>query len=95
MRQIFFTLLVSCALASPAAYAEEQLAMSDPSADSAIPLTLLTARNIELELIPDDELATRDLWVRIRSGFAMRDLDSKLVAKYENGTPAVPNMWRA
>ena len=57
--------------------------MSTSAADAAIPLTLLTARNIELELIPDHELASRDLWVRIRSGFAMRDLDSPLVARHE------------
>ena len=76
-------LAVSILVSVPAAHAEEHLALNDSLADSAIPLTLLTARNITLELIPDDEPAPGDLWVRIRSGFAMRDLDSTLVARHE------------
>lgn len=90
IRLIFFALFAACTLASPTLHAEEQLALAEerlalgaaPAALSA-PLTLSTARNIELELIPDSELATRDLWARIRSGFAMRDLDSPLVEKHE------------
>ncbi len=57
--------------------------MGNATADSAAPLKLPTARNIELELIPGNEPATGDLWVRIRSGFAMRELDSPLVARHE------------
>ncbi len=88
IRQIFSALLAVCILALPAAYAEEQLALNttapDPAALAASsPLTLFTARNIRLEIIPDSELATRDLWERIRNGFAMRDLDSPLVARHE------------
>lgn len=83
MRQIFFTLLAICTFSLPNAYAEEKLAMSTSLADLAAPLILLNARNIELELIPDNELITRDLWTRIRNGFAMRDLNSALVGKYE------------
>ncbi len=83
IRLIFFALLAVCTLASPAVHAEEQLALGTPSAVLPAPLKLSTARNIELELIPDSELAGRDLWARIRSGFAMRDLDSPLVARHE------------
>ena len=65
------------------AHAEEQLALTVALADQAAPKTLPNARNIMLELIPEDEPVPGDLWVRIRNGFAMRDLDSTLVAKHE------------
>jgi len=82
IRLIFSALLATgIVIFTPHAYAEEQLALSE-SLDTA-PLTLSTARNIKLELIPDDDLAMNDLWPRIRGGFAMRDLDSPLVAKHE------------
>lgn len=80
IRLIFSALLAIGTLAFPAAHAEEQLAMST---SAAVPLTLSTARNIELELLPENDMAIRDLWARIRSGFAMRDLDSPLVARHE------------
>jgi membrane-bound lytic murein transglycosylase D len=83
IRLIFSVLLAICTLASPVAHAEEQLALSTSPASPAAPLTLSTARNIELELIPDSDLAMRDLWARIRSGFAMRDLDNPLVVRHE------------
>ncbi|HYR05702.1 MAG TPA: transglycosylase SLT domain-containing protein [Gallionella sp.] len=83
IRLIFSVLLAICTLVSPAVQAEEQLALGTPSADLPAPLKLSTARNIELELIPDSELAARDLWARIRNGFAMRDLGSPLIAKHE------------
>ena len=76
-------LAVSILVSAATAHAEEQLALNESLADSAIPLTLLTARNITLELVPDDEPTPGDLWVRIRSGFAMRDLDSTLVVRHE------------
>jgi len=89
IRLIFSALLaVGILAAAPAAHAEEQLALS---ADSAAPLTLSTARNIELELIPDNDLAMNDLWVRIRNGFAMRDLDSPLVARHEQWYASRPD----
>ena len=96
IRLIFSALLALCTLAFPIAYApithaEEQLALSTSSPDSAAPLTLSTARNIKLELIPDNGLAAGDLWVRIRSGFAMRDLDSPLVAKHEQWYASRPD----
>ena len=84
-------LAVSILVSVPAAHAEEHLALNDSLADSAAPLTLLTARNITLELLPDNELATGDLWVRIRNGFALRDLDSKLVAKHEQWYASRPD----
>ncbi len=83
IRLIFFALLAVRTLATPTAHAEEHLAMGAYPTVPAAPLTLSTARNIELELIPDNDLAMHDLWVRIRNGFAMRDLDSPLVARHE------------
>ncbi|MCR4297567.1 MAG: transglycosylase SLT domain-containing protein, partial [Gallionella sp.] len=84
-------LAIGILVSTPTAYAEEQLALNSSLADPATPLTLLTARNITLELLPDNELATGDLWVRIRNGFAMRDLDSKLVAKHEQWYASRPD----
>ena len=91
IRQVFSALLAVCTLASPAVHAEEQLALSTSSTISAAPLTLSNARNIQLELIPDNDLAARDLWGRIRSGFAMRDLDSPLIAKHEQWYASRPD----
>jgi len=81
--RLFFSILLALGMlaSAPGASADEQLALSTTITDA--PLTLTTARNIELKLIPDDDLAMNDLWVRIRSGFAMRDLDSPLIAKHE------------
>lgn len=76
IRLIFLVLLAIC---TPIAAAEEQLALSNSL--SVPPLTLPTARNVELALVPDNE--ANDLWARIRGGFAMRDLDSPLIAKHE------------
>lgn len=91
IRLIFPALLALSTLTFPIAHAEERLALSTSSADPAVPLTLSNARNIMLELIPDDEPAPGDLWVRIRSGFAMRDLDSPLVAKHEKWYASRPD----
>ncbi|MFZ3017183.1 MAG: transglycosylase SLT domain-containing protein [Gallionella sp.] len=82
IRLIFSALLaIGIVIFTPFAHAEEQLALSESL--NAAPLTLSTARNIKLELIPDDDLAMSDLWTRIRGGFAMRDLDSPLIARHE------------
>lgn len=91
IRQVFSALFAICTLAFPVAYAEEQLALSTSSANPAVPLTLPTARNIQLELIPDRGPAAHDLWTRIRSGFAMRDLDSPLIAKHEQWYASRPD----
>jgi len=82
IRLIFSALLAVGIWTFPVAHAEEQLA-STSSLDPVAPLTLSNARNIELELVPESKPAMRDLWARIRSGFAMRDLDSPLVARHE------------
>ncbi|WP_435628589.1 transglycosylase SLT domain-containing protein [Candidatus Ferrigenium straubiae] len=91
IRRIFFALLAVCTLATPAVQAEEQLALSTSPAATPAPLKLSTARNIELELISDSELAARDLWARIRNGFSMRDLDSPLVARHEKWYASRPD----
>jgi membrane-bound lytic murein transglycosylase D len=91
IRLIFSALLALFTLAFPIAHADEQLALSTSVTDHAAPLTLSNARNIKLELIPDNDLAAGDLWVRIRSGFAMRDLGSPLVAKHEQWYASRPD----
>lgn len=84
IRLIFSTLLAfGILISNTVASAEEMLAMSTSLPDAVAPITLSTARNIKLELIPESKLNTPDLWNRIRNGFAMRDLDSPLVAKHE------------
>jgi len=65
------------------AHADEHPELSTSLADSAIPLTLTSARNIKLTLIPDDDLNNIDLWQRLRGGFAMQELNSPLIAKHE------------
>ncbi|MDO9011558.1 MAG: transglycosylase SLT domain-containing protein, partial [Gallionella sp.] len=64
-------------------HADEQPALSTSLANTTTPLTLTSARNIKLTLIPDDELNNMDLWQRLRGGFAMQELDSPLIAKHE------------
>ncbi len=83
IRLIFPALLAaSTVFFTPLALANEQLALSESM--NAAPLTLSTARNITLELVSDNELAMNDIWVRIRGGFAMRDLDDRLIARHEH-----------
>ena len=98
IRLIFSALLVVSALCLPTiAQAEETLALNSPMAITAVPAFLpsASARDIKIELLPDTSTtqeaqeslksgsATQDLWARIRKGFSMRELDSKLVAKHE------------
>ena len=75
-----------------AEHPEEMLAINSPVIDTAEPKYLPSARNIKIELLPDmaviqefsiSDQATQDLWERIRNGFAMNELNSKLVAKHE------------
>ncbi|MBK9160398.1 MAG: transglycosylase SLT domain-containing protein [Nitrosomonadales bacterium] len=66
------------------AHADESLALSTSLQTPSAPLSLTSARNIKLDIIPDDDAVMGDLWERIRSGFAMRDLDSTLVARHEH-----------
>ncbi|MDH4233977.1 MAG: transglycosylase SLT domain-containing protein [Gallionella sp.] len=95
-RPIIIALLAIGTLALPAfAQTEEQLALNTSLPEAIAPAFLPSVEDVKIELIPEAELlaetdliaeadlAERDLWPRIRSGFAMRDLDSKLVAKHE------------
>lgn len=90
IRLVFFTLLATGA-SFPLAHAEEKLALSTSLTEPDDPLTLSTARNIKLELIPQDDAAMNDLWARIRGGFAMRDLDSPLIARHEKWYASRPD----
>jgi len=84
IRLVFSVLFALVALAAmPLAHAGETLALSTSLTDTLPPESLSNARNIQLELLPDIDLPMNDLWVRIRGGFAMRDLDSPLIAKHE------------
>lgn len=67
------------------AQAGELLAMSTLTTDSGVPTYLTSARNIKLELIPQTELdpVTTDLWERIRAGYAMPELNSRLIEQHE------------
>lgn len=90
IRQIFFAFLAIGAIAWPAyAHAEETLALNSPMTNEVAPEWLPTARDIRIELIPEypksqnGDMSTHDLWTRIRAGFAMAGLNSKLVARQE------------
>jgi membrane-bound lytic murein transglycosylase D len=53
-----------------------------PLTEALAPEWLPSVRDIRIELIPESTLKAHDLWPRIRSGFAMRELDSPLVARH-------------
>lgn len=79
-------------LLSASAQADELVAMSTSSLDNGTQPTLLTsARNVTLELLPEPIPDKTDLWVRIRHGFAMRDLDSPLIARHEQWYASRPD----
>ncbi len=88
--RLVFSLLIAFMLCS-SAQAEELLAMSSSIEDNAVPTSLTSARNITLELLPEATADKSDLWVRIRSGFAMRDLESPLIAKHEQWYASRPD----
>lgn len=67
------------------------LAMSTTLSDTNAPTSLTSARNITLELLPDSIPDKTDLWLRIRNGFAMRELDSPLVTKHEQWYASRPD----
>jgi len=89
--RLIFPLLISiCAVAVPAyVHAEETLALNSPvtlnspATEGPAPEWLPTARDIRIELIPVPEQKSIDLWTRIRNGFAMGEIDSRLVARHE------------
>ena len=79
---IYPLLLVIGSLFTPA-HAEDGLALDTALVNSATPLTLTNAHNVQLRLIPEDELEKGGLWQRLRSGFTLQDIDSPLIAKHE------------
>ena len=72
----------------PAGQPEEKIALNSPvtspATDEAVPQWLPSGRDIRIELIPRAAPLPQDLWTRIRDGFEMRELNSKLVARHEN-----------
>jgi membrane-bound lytic murein transglycosylase D len=86
---IFILLAISAAVLPGFAHAEETLALNSPLTSEVAPEWLPSARDIRIELIPESpealkaDMAAHDLWTRIRGGFAMRELNSKLVAKHQ------------
>ncbi len=92
IRPILSALLAIGAATLPAfAYAAETLALDSPSTTEPAPEWLPSARDVRIELIPESELAAHHLWTRIRNGFAMRQLDSKLVARHEQWYASRPD----
>ncbi|MGZ8256662.1 MAG: transglycosylase SLT domain-containing protein, partial [Gallionella sp.] len=65
--------------------------MSTQLSELVEPTTLTSARNITIELLPDSAISQTDLWSRIRRGFAMRDLDSPLIARHEQWYSSRPD----
>ncbi len=87
MIKLFFSLvLATCTLA---AHAEEALTLSTSLADT--PPTFTNAHNVQLRIIPDDELNKGGLWQRLRSGFTLQDVNSPLVAKHEQWYASRPD----
>jgi membrane-bound lytic murein transglycosylase D len=95
IKLIFSALLGLSALSFIAStQAAEMLAMSTQLSEANEPTTLTSARNITLELIPETEQEKLDLWLRIRRGFAMRDLDSPLIARHEQWYSSRPDYMK-
>jgi membrane-bound lytic murein transglycosylase D len=76
-------LFLSLLGATPFALAGEQLALSKALPVAELATTLPTARNVKIELLSGSDARMADLWVRARAGFAMRELESPLIAKHE------------
>lgn len=81
IRTLFSVLLIACSIAT--AHAELTLAFSQSLSSPLPPAANSTFQSSALSLISEQDLAKHDVWVRIRAGFSMRDLDSSLVAKHE------------
>ncbi len=71
------------------ALAEEKLALN--STVSAAPEWLPSVRDVKIELILQPDLIEQSLWPRIRSGFAMKELDDALVSKHEQWYASRPD----
>ncbi len=89
--RLLFSALLAIFISTSNVYAEELLALIESFDIPAAPMTLVTARNIELELLQDNQLAIHDLWTRIRNGYAMKELDSPLIARHEKWYAARPD----
>ena len=92
IQSIFPALLaISAATASAYVLADETQALNTPhTVTTSSPLTeevspqwLPSVRDVRIELLPESELKAEELWPRIRSGFAMPELKTPLVAKHE------------
>lgn len=64
---------------APQPHLQLALAPPAPTAPEALP----SGRNVKLALVQSDDPASGDLLQRIRNGFGMNELDSPLIAKYE------------
>lgn len=94
IRSIFSALLaLGVAIASASASAQTDATqslntsptttVSSPLAEEVPPQWLPSVRDVRIELLPEPELKAEELWPRIRSGFAMPELKTPLVAKHE------------
>lgn len=95
MKPLLAILIAVLAVTLPThGYAQDEIALNSSLAEDVAPTTLRSARDVELELIPEitritpDSIITTnspagDLWQRIRGGFAMSELNSPLIAKHE------------
>ncbi|MDX8380011.1 MAG: LysM peptidoglycan-binding domain-containing protein [Gallionella sp.] len=81
--KLLFTTLLTIGTLSTPALAVNEIAPNTTLTSISVPADYTNAHNIQLQLISDEELARGGLLQRLRSGFAMRELDSPLVAKYE------------
>jgi membrane-bound lytic murein transglycosylase D len=68
--------------AAPSPLTVETAPSPSPLTEAPAPQWLPSARDIRIELIPESDLKAHDIWPRIRSGFAMRELNSPLVARH-------------
>jgi len=82
-------LLLLCA--TSLGLAEEQLAFIETARGPEASNLLPSARNVRIELFSGSDSEMADLWVRVRGGFAMRDLESPLIAKHEQWYASRPD----
>ena len=78
--------ILSTVEGSVVAHADESPALNEPLATSSTgsaPELITIPSDINPALITDTRLSEKDLWQRIRNGFAMHDLNSPLIARHE------------
>lgn len=92
MRQIrTLVLLVAALCAHHTAQADVTLAMSQSLTDKPNALPPADTISSQLSLTSEKSLAKQDVWLRVRAGFAMRDLDSPLIRKHEQWYSSHPD----